>query len=324
SATTITVLRAIRHRAALRCGGGAGLVVVGLTLLAVATCAGASERLLPLAAAPVIVGPLVAWSGARRITPTPTTPPPSDGGFAGLPVLAMPLGASLVAIAFRLVAGETLDQVGLLLGAGMVTVLAVRETAAAVDVRRYARRMAEQEARMRALVAGASDVTVVLGDDLVVRWQSPAGPRRFNLPDHEVVGRRFTDLLHPDDAAVVADRLRAITAGRPGREVGAHPRFWRRGSWVTAVAGERSTVPPFLEARILDGFGRYRETESTVSDLRALPEVGALVLNIRDVGERCRLERAVARLTSTDQLTGLPNRREVVRAVAGRRRGGRR
>src|SRR5690606_21104314 len=82
--------------------------------------------------------------------------------------------------------------------------------------------------------------------------------------------------------------------------------------------------PPFLEARILDGFGRYRETESTVSDLRALPEVGALVLNIRDVGERCRLERAVARLTSTDQLTGLPNRREVVRAVAGRRRGGRR
>jgi diguanylate cyclase (GGDEF)-like protein/PAS domain S-box-containing protein len=152
-------------------------------------------------------------------------------------------------------------------------------------------------------VAGASDVTVVLGDNLVVRWQSPAGPRRFGLPDDEVVGRRFTDLLHPDDAAAVADRLRAVTAGPPDPAGG---------------------TPPLLEARILDGFGRYRETESTVSDLRDAPEVAALVLNIRDVGERRRLERAVARLTSTDQLTGLPNRREVVRAVAGRRRGGRR
>ena len=94
---------------------------------------------------------------------------------------------------------------------------------------------------MRALVAGASDVTVVLGDDLVVRWQSPAGPRRFGLPDHEVVGRRFTDLLHPDDAAAVADRLRAITAAGPG-SAGATP-FWRRGSW-TGSAGTARPSPP--------------------------------------------------------------------------------
>ena len=218
-------------------------------------------------------------------------------------MLVVPVGACLVAIAYRFAMGEPLDRTGWLLCAGMVAVLAVREAVAAVDVRRYAHRMAEQEARTRALVAGASDVTVVLGDDLVVRWQSPAGPRRFGLPDDEVVGRRFTDLLHPDDAAAVADRLRAVTAGPPDPAGG---------------------TPPLLEARILDGFGRYRETESTVSDLRDAPEVAALVLNIRDVGERRRLERAVARLTSTDQLTGLPNRREVVRAVAGRRRGGRR
>lgn len=303
SSTTVTVLRATRHPPALRCGGGVALVVLGLTLLVVAMCAGAPARVLPVAAAPLIAGPVLTWSGARRtrLTPVAATPP-GDGTAAGFPVLAVPVGACLVVLGHRLVTGGQLDRVALLLAGGLGAVLAAREVVAAADVRRYARRLAEQEARLRALVGGATDLILVLGDDLVVRWQSPTGARRFGLSDHEVIGRRFTDLVHPDDAAGVADRLRAVTGGQTSE----------------------ADTPPLVEARILDGSGRYRETESTVSDLRDRPEVGALVLNLRDVGERRRLERAIARLTSTDQLTGLPNRRELVRAVNGRRRAGRR
>jgi diguanylate cyclase (GGDEF)-like protein len=67
----------------------------------------------------------------------------------------------------------------------------------------------------------------------------------------------------------------------------------------------------------------WRDTESTVSDQRAVPEVAALVVHVRDVGERRHLERTLHRLSYTDQLTGLSNRRSLMRdLLAYRRRAG--
>src|SRR5690606_25424070 len=114
----------------------------GLTLLVVAQYADAPARLLPLAAAPLVVGPFLTWTGARRVKLTPVQAPPTDGTFAGFPVLAVPVGACLVVVAHRLTTGGDLDRVALLLAGGLVTVLIVREVIAAADVRRYARRLA--------------------------------------------------------------------------------------------------------------------------------------------------------------------------------------
>src|SRR5262249_55225019 len=68
-----------------------------------------------------------------------------------------------------------------------------------------------------------------------------------------------------------------------------------------------------------DGFGRWRETESSVSDQRHVPEVGGLVLHIRDVSERKEMERTMHSLTYADQLTGLANRRQVLRTIGALR-----
>src|SRR5262249_54574712 len=57
----------------------------------------------------------------------------------------------------------------------------------------------------------------------------------------------------------------------------------------------------------------------TVTDLRDNPEVAALVVHVRDIGERKDLERTLCRMAFTDQLTGLANRRELLRAVAAAR-----
>ena len=133
-----------------------------------------------------------------------------------------------------------------------------------------------------------------------VRWQSPAAARLFGLSDAEVVGRAFRDLIHPDD---VADAQAVIDA---------------------VLAGEHADGPPALvNARLRDGARLWRDTESTISDQRAVPEVAALVVHVRDVGERRHLERALHQLSYTDQLTGLANRRALMRdLLACRRRAG--
>jgi diguanylate cyclase (GGDEF)-like protein len=55
-----------------------------------------------------------------------------------------------------------------------------------------------------------------------------------------------------------------------------------------------------------------------------VPEVAALVVHVRDIGERRHLERALHKLSYIDQLTGLANRRALMRdLLAYRRRAGR-
>jgi diguanylate cyclase (GGDEF)-like protein/PAS domain S-box-containing protein len=135
-------------------------------------------------------------------------------------------------------------------------------------------------------------VTAVVDTDLVVRWLSPAAARQFALSEQDVVGRPFAALLHPDDAGRVVE-------------------------WLTAP-GE-TDHPSLIEARLRDGYGRWRETESTLSDLRTIPEVAAFVVHIRDIGERRVMERTLRQMAFTDQLTGLANRRALLRAVAAAR-----
>jgi len=115
----------------------------------------------------------------------------------------------------------------------------------------------------------------------------------IGLSDQEVVGRPFVSLVHPDDADEAERRLRSAIGG-------------------TDAADEGNLV----EARMRDGFGAWRDTEWSLSDQRASPAVGGLVVHVRDVSERKELERTLHRTAYVDQLTGLPNRRELRRAVA--------
>ena len=287
----VTGLRAARYRpAALACAGGAGLSIVGLATVAIVLGTEIPDGSAWLATVPLVAGPVLADLGARRAGAGPDEPDPADedGSLAGYPLLALPVGLAVLAAAYHLLVVGMLDRISTVLGIAGVAAIGLREALAAVDVRRYARRLTAQEAHFRSLVSGATEVTVVVDAELVVRWQSPAAARHFGLSDQDVVGRPFTALVHPDDVARVRAALRA-------------------------------SEPTLIEARLRDGFGRWRDTESTVSDLRDAPEVAALVVHVRDVGERKELERTLHRMAFTDQLTGLANRRELLRAVAAAR-----
>lgn len=299
SIVTVTALRAARYRrAAILCGTGSGVAVLGLAIQTMMIAYGVSDRALLYPAALVLVGPVLVLFGAYQADADGERLPPveRETRLSGYPLLTVPALLAMLAALYHLITVGEFDHTAVLIGLMVVPTLVVREIMAAADVRRFARRLVEQEAHFRSLVAGANGLIMIVGDDLVVRWQSPAAARLFGLSDADVVGRPFPALMHPDDAAEVTSLLTAVLAERqaPGR-------------------------PPLVKARLRDGYGAWRDTESTVGDQRAVPEVAALVVHVRDVGERRHLERTLHKLAFTDQLTGLANRRELMRTIVGQR-----
>ena len=63
-----------------------------------------------------------------------------------------------------------------------------------------------------------------------------------------------------------------------------------------------------LILRLRDAAGEWRYLEAGVSDLRHVPDVGALVLHCRDMTERHAREQALQGIAYADPMTGLPNR----------------
>jgi diguanylate cyclase (GGDEF)-like protein/PAS domain S-box-containing protein len=299
----VTVLRGRPLRwAAVRCGVGATAVMIGLGTLATLLTVGADAETgaaVPLLGIPIVLGlAATADGGARRdLAKAPLQPRYPDQYLASYPLLAIPAAVGVVAAVWHLITSGTWDSTAILLGIAMVAILAMRELLVVHDIRRYAGQLQTAEAHFRSLVAGATDLTLVLDERLRIKWQSA---RLFGLSDAEVVGRRFSDLIHPDDVTEAQAVIDSV------------------------LAGEHVDAPPALvTARMRDGGHLWRDTESTIADQRRVPEVAALVVHVRDVGERIHLERTLHKMSYSDQLTGLANRRALMRdLLAFRRRPG--
>jgi diguanylate cyclase (GGDEF)-like protein/PAS domain S-box-containing protein len=299
SIVTVIVLRARQHRpAALRCGFGAVLVMISVCTAVNMVLADEPDIVLALLGLAIVAGlTLNAEGGARRVPPPRPTVPEPEQYLSSYPLLAVPATVGVVAAVYHLARDGDWGRLAIVLGILMVSVLVLRELLVVRDIRQYASALAEKEAHFRSLVAGATDLTLVLDERMRIQWQSPAAARVFGLADSEVVGRTFSELIHPDDVAGAQAVIESV------------------------LAGEHAGGPPALvNARFRDGNDRWRDTESTVTDQRGVPEVAALVVHVRDVGERRDLERTLHRLSYTDQLTGLANRRALMRDLLTYRR----
>lgn len=130
-------------------------------------------------------------------------------------------------------------------------------------------RLAERhgEERFRSLVQHASDLITVVDSGGRIAYQSPSAQRLLGTDAELLVGARFADLVHPDDAVAAGAFL------------------------VDARATSRVTGP--VEVRLVAADGSERTFELVATNLDADPHVRGLVLNGRDVTGRRRSERAL-------------------------------
>jgi diguanylate cyclase (GGDEF)-like protein/PAS domain S-box-containing protein len=186
-------------------------------------------------------------------------------------------------------AAETLRGTGtfvtLSVGGLLLLVLSLR----AARVRRRDERLnarasgiAESEERFQSLMAGSSDLVTVLDEHGRITFQSASIQRVLGWTDADVVGKDVRDLMHPDDARAVGgllEKAQEMTGARQTAD-------WR----MRKADGE--VVP--MEAILVGEF--------------ANPRIGGVLVNLRDLSERLRLEEALRHRAFHDPLTGLANR----------------
>ncbi|MBV8950449.1 MAG: PAS domain S-box protein [Actinobacteria bacterium] len=165
------------------------------------------------------------------------------------------------------------------------------QTAAATEERLRA----SSERKFRSLVQHSSDVVTLVGPDGSIRYASPGVLAVLGMEPDTLVATPVLSLVHPDDSCAVSDRFRLVLAGGAG-------------------ASAR------LDARVRHFDGEWRDVENIITNLVDDPDVGAVVVNSRDVTARRALERELNRRAFLDALTGLVESRAVRPPRSGRAR----
>ncbi len=194
----------------------------------------------------------------------------------------LPMAALLVAVAAAGVVrslGHHLDMItwgGLMLA---VLLALVQRWTTACQEHHLSARLRRSEAYFRSLVHAGTDAVVLLDGDLRVLWASPALDRVLGAAAAELVGQPLLDAAHPGDQS-------ALAAGLAGGD----------------------DAPVLVALRLHDADGVWRCLEAGIADLRDDPDVGAVVLQCRDMTERESREQSLRSVAYIDPMTGLPNR----------------
>ncbi len=131
------------------------------------------------------------------------------------------------------------------------------------------------EERFRSLIQNATDVILVVDRSGRVHFSTPSVTTLLGCLPNAIDGTNLAARLHPEDAAAGPDIL---------------------------VDGTT------IEWRLRHESGDYRRVDAIVADMCDDPNVGGIVLTMRDVTERRELESRLAHQAFHDPLTGLANR----------------
>ncbi len=178
------------------------------------------------------------------------------------------------------------------IGVSVLVVLTfVRGLLWATDGQRLARRLLRTDRRLRALVASAEDVTVVLDLEGRVTWVSGGVRSQLGWRGQELTGRPLRELLDDDSTAELDRAVEDVLAGEP------------------------LDLPVTLGIRTSSGDRRDVEIAGAARVAADGSPDDEVVLHLRDVTARRTAERELERMAWTDYLTGLPNRARLMAAL---------
>ena len=140
----------------------------------------------------------------------------------------------------------------------------------------------ESERRVAALLQNSSDLLLVLDGASAIKYASNSIDQLLGYQPGSVIGGELREILKPESHDASASDLERASA-RPGDPVVAE--------WAAETAE-----------------GDLRYVEAILNDLSADPQVAGIVVNVRDITERRRLEAELRRRAFHDDLTGLANR----------------
>ncbi len=138
------------------------------------------------------------------------------------------------------------------------------------------------EARFQTLVQNASDVILIVRPDMTITYQTPSAKRTLGYARGTLEGRSLTGLIHPDDV---------------------EPAF----ALISGVA-LREGASVITQWRVRHKSGSLRHVEVSAKNLLSDETVDGIVLTLRDVSERKRLEEELKHQAFHDALSGLANR----------------
>jgi PAS domain S-box-containing protein len=141
--------------------------------------------------------------------------------------------------------------------------------------------LARREVRFQALVDNTLDVVFVGGAEGGILYVTPSLTRNFGYAPKDVVGRHASDFVHPEDQAKLAAQVQQALS-----TPGTHP-VW--------------------EMRIQHRGGSWRTIESVANNQLANPAVEGLIVTVRDVTDRKRLEeqfRQAQKMEAVGRLAG--------------------
>jgi PAS domain S-box-containing protein len=141
--------------------------------------------------------------------------------------------------------------------------------------------LARREARFRALIESASDLTCIVDGHGSVRYAGPSHARVLGRTPDELAAVGGFELVHPEDREKV------------------------RGALTTVL--EDPTARPRVVYRLRHKDGGWRTLESTATNALADPDLAGIILNSRDITDQVQLQEQYLQAQKMDvvgQLAG--------------------
>ncbi len=135
------------------------------------------------------------------------------------------------------------------------------------DLKLAQEKLDRSERRFHAMIEKTDETIALFSRDGLVIYASPSASTLMGITSEQLIGRHVWELIHPDDAPAVANDLSA----------------------VISVPG--STV--FSQFRTLHPSGEWRWVESAETNRLDDPDVGAIIVNVRDITGRKRMDQAL-------------------------------